>query len=196
MKRLLCLGSFLVLSIAAHAADSDGTINPPAQITRASYTGWLRAINSNVSPFTDHVFDWYEAQLTHPIPSQVSQDPDKIYVNVDKALQETIALEQSGDVEEGTTIGFDAYSIIPVPINVALETKLFNWGKPIGARAGDTYPFDSVFSTVHNTITEKWGQGNYWSVTDQTGGGIVQDLHDQYTPCSCAAMPSTVTPSS
>lgn len=181
MKSLLPILSVLALAAFTAAAHADTTINPPAEITRASYLGWLRAINSNVSAFSDDMFDWYEAQLKSPLPAQVATDPDKIYVSVDKALQETIALEQSGDIEEGNTIGFEAYSIIDVPIQVALETKLFNWGKPIGQPSGETFPYDTVFSSVHDALTPRWGTGNYWSTTNQTGGGIVQDLHDDYT---------------
>ena len=102
MKRLfLLLTIFALVGLKPSTqARADTTINPPATVTRASYEGWLRAIGSNLSAFTDNAFDWYETQLRTPLPSQVAADPDKIYVNVDKALQETIALEQSGDIEE------------------------------------------------------------------------------------------------
>lgn len=175
------LSLFLLALSAPLNSFADTTINPPTDITRANYQGWLRAINSNVSAFADDVFDWYEAQQKQALPAQVAADPDKIYVAVDAALQQTITHEQNGDVEEGNTIGFDAYAIMDVPISVALETKLFNWGKPIGQASGETYPFDTVFSSVHDVLTPKWGTGNYWIKQDETGGGIVQDLHDDYT---------------
>ena len=153
------LSFFFCLPAIAESRDP----SPPAQITRGTYSSWLRASGSIISPFLDHVFDWYEQQLNSPLPSQVYSDPDKMHVNVDQALQQTIAMEANGDIEEGNTIGFDAYSIIDVPISVALETKLFNWGKPVGQRFGDTYPFDTVFSQVHNQFFERWGLGNYYS---------------------------------
>ncbi|MGZ3652966.1 MAG: hypothetical protein ACXVB9_01595 [Bdellovibrionota bacterium] len=180
MKRYL-ITALLLLTTATRGFANEATINPPDQITRAGYLGWLRAINSAVSPYADYLFDWYELQLKSALPSQVKTDPDKLYVNVDHALADTITTEQSGDVEEGTTIGFEAYGLVDVPIETALETKLFNWGKPIGQKTGDTYPYDTVFSSIHNVLTDKWGTGNYFSSTTQTGGGIVQDLHDDYT---------------
>lgn len=179
MKHALWLFSALLLAPAARAESPAGA--PPAAITRAGYETWLHSLNSNVSAFLDNAFDWYDRQLKSPLPAQVATDPDKIYVNVDRALQETIALESSGDIEEGNTVGFDAYALIDVPVQVALETKLFNWGKPVGQAAGTTYPYDTVFSSSRFTLSERWGAGNYYSRSVQTGGGIVKDLHDDYT---------------
>jgi hypothetical protein len=186
MKRLTrsvlvsSLFSFFALASPALANGFD-LPNPPAQVTRASYLTWLNAIHSNVSAFHNVMFSWYEEQLRSNLPSQVNADPDKLYVAVDRALRETIELEDSGEIETGNTIGFEAYGILNVPIEIALETKLFNWGKPVGQREGDTYSFDTVFSSRHDWISEKWGAGNYYSGTEQTGGGLVQSLRDDFT---------------
>jgi hypothetical protein len=179
---MIRITSAILLFLSFHSpAQANTSINPPEDLTSISYPGWLRAINSNVSAFADNAFAWYEAQKKSPLPSQVYADPDSIYVDVDRALQETIALEQSGDIEEGNTIGFDAYALINAPIQVVLETKLFNWGKPVGQPQGETYPYDSVFSLVHDVSTLRWGANNFWVTTSQTGGGVAQDLHDDYT---------------
>jgi len=155
--------------------------NPPPQISRAPYLSWLRSIDSTISAFTDFAFDWHEEQLRNPIPSEVNKAPEKIFVAVDRPIQQTISLEESGEIEEGNTVGFEAYAIVNAPIATVLEAKLFTWGKPVGKRSGETWPFDSVFSEKHDVIKEKWGPGNYFSSTTQTGGGIVKSLYDDYT---------------
>lgn len=182
MKLLLTVSIAVLASLPAHAlALGSGRANPPGAITRASYASWLNAINSPASPFADHIFDWQDEQLRSALPNPVNSDPDKLHVRVDRPMAETIALEQSGDIEEGNTIGFEAYAIIPAPIQTVLEAKLFTWGKPVGKAEGETWPFDSVFSQKHDSLTAKWGAGNYYSTSDTSGGGIVKNLHDDYT---------------
>jgi hypothetical protein len=131
---------------------------------------------SGVAPF-----GWYDEQLHDPLPNEVNQDPDKLFVNVQRAIADTDALEGAGDVEQGTTVGFDAYGIVNVPIDKGLETALFYCGKPVGEREGDTYPLDTVFTSSRCTIREKWGAGNYLFSSSQSGEGVIKDLHDDYT---------------
>src|SRR5437879_1474399 len=95
--------------------------NPPVLITRENYRAWLTAISSQTSAFFDHVFDWYEQQLRSDLPTKVQNDPDKLYVDVKPALAETIALEKTYDIEKFTTVGFDTYGLLDIPISVALE---------------------------------------------------------------------------
>jgi hypothetical protein len=92
--------------------------SPPVQITRANYDPWLKAaVGSTYVPsgFYDIMFDWYEAQLKDPVPPGVNADPEKLYVVTDIALQQTIQLENGGEIERGNTIGFDVYGIVKVP---------------------------------------------------------------------------------
>jgi hypothetical protein len=152
--------------------------NPPAQLTRESLRTWLAKLH-DPSPFYDAIFDWYDEQLTIPRPSQVDTDPDKLFVRVDRAMAQAIKVEDAGDAEEGTTVGFEAYCRVDVPIAIALETMLFFCGKPVGKDQGDTYPFDTVFSQSHCTLEKRWGDGNYVWRTAQIGGGAVQDVRDE-----------------
>jgi hypothetical protein len=184
-RRFLCnaaASAYLARTLTALSAVADAPpVDPPTQVTHDGYLDWLNAINSNISAFVDLTFDWYSRQLGSPLPPQVNSDPDKIYIAVDQAEQQTISLENSGDIEEGNTMGFDVYCQVNVPISVALETVLFYCGKPIGQRQGDTYPYNDIFSACHLSIRENWGAGNYLSNVSMTGGGIVSDLHDDDT---------------
>jgi hypothetical protein len=97
-------------------------MEPPVQITPGAYRSWIESIGSQgVSAFFDPMFAWYNQQLTNPLPDQVAQDPDaqhKVWVDVQKALAQTISLENSAGIEEGTTVGFDAYGLlIRVPLD-------------------------------------------------------------------------------
>lgn len=181
MKALLTASLLMLAGPAFALSAGEGRANPPAAVTRASYASWLGAINSAESAFHDHLFNWQDEQLRTALPAPVNSDPDKLHVAVERPMRETIALEASGDIEEGNTIGFEAYAIIPAPIGTVLEAKLFTWGKPVGRAEGETWPFDSVFSRKHDTIRAKWGAGNYYSTSDTSGGGIVKNLHDDYT---------------
>jgi hypothetical protein len=182
-------------------------MNPPVPVTRDTYRPWLDSIQSEISAFYELVFNWYE-QLPVQLPQGVATDPDRLFVAVDRVLKETITLENSGEIGAGNTVGFEAYGLVGVPIARALEATLFYSGKPIGKREGDTYPFDSVFGRAHCSIQEKWGDANYFSRQSRTGGGIVQDLFDDYTvlvrsnsfagftvfTCFFAAIPGKTTP--
>jgi len=128
------------------------------------------------------VFAWYDEQRLCPLPPEVSDDRDRLVVDVRQALEETIELERAGRIESGNTFGFEAYGLVAVPVSVALETALFYCGKPVGKPRGETHPFDSVFSRCHCSIEDRWGEGNYFSHSSQTRGGFfVSDLHDDHT---------------
>jgi hypothetical protein len=155
---------------------------PPDAISPASYKAWLSAIGSAPPcPYADELFQWHSGQLSAPLPAQVGQDADHLFVDVTAAIAETDVAENAGDVDAATTVGFDAYSLVEVPIETALEAALFFFGKPIGQTEGETYPFDLIFAQSHWKIRAKWGVGSYSSQLSDTGGGIVKALHDDYT---------------
>ena len=156
--------------------------SPPAEISAAAYRAWLTDIGSNISAFFDPVLAWYGEQRGSPLPPEVSDDRDRLVIDVRQALDETIELERAGRIDSGNTFGFEAYGLVDVPMSVALETALFYNGKPVGQPRGETYPFDSVFSRCHCSIEDRWGDGNFFSHTSQTRGGFfVSDLHDDHT---------------
>ena len=93
-------------------------------------------------------------------------------------MQRAIALEQSGDILEYVSLGFDCYGEAAVPIETALETVLFYSGKPVGQPGGETYPNDSIFARVHCALQPKWGAGAYLSECELTNGGIIDSLND------------------
>jgi len=162
-------------------ADVPPPINPPMQLTRGNYRDWLGAIKSDISAFFDPAFDWYETQLRTPMPAQVGSDPEKVYVAVDAADQQTTKLENSADIDQGNTMGFDAYFRANVPISVGLKTMLFFCGKPVGLPQGDTYPYNDTFATCHLSIRENWGANNYLTTVSMMNGGFAQNLYDYDT---------------
>jgi hypothetical protein len=156
--------------------------SPPDQITPAAYRRWLGAIGSNISKFFDPVFAWHDEQLRSRLPPEVNADLNRLHVDVRRALDDTIALERSGGIGKGNTVGFEAYALVDVPISVALETVLFYSGKPVDEQRGDTYPRDTMFARSHWSIRDKWGAGNYHARSAQKRGGFsVDDLHDDHT---------------
>ena len=155
-----------------------GQQDAPQNIVREDYRAWLQSIGSVVSPYLDVLFDWQQEQLTAALPKEVSQDPDKLFVTVDRPLQQTIDAEEAGEVEAGITYGFETYGIIDASVDLALETILFRWGKPIGARGGVTYPVDTVFSFREEKATPMWGPGGYRTESTMRGGGIAKDQND------------------
>ena len=58
---------------------------------------------------------------------------------------------------------------------------MFFCGKPIGKTEGTTRPLDTVFTSAQCVINPRWGAGNYFSQQTYTGGGVVSDLHDDFT---------------
>ncbi len=155
--------------------------NPPAQLERDSYLDWLNSIQSNVSPFIEASFDWFYAERGRELPSEVYSDPQEIFVTVDRALSETIELEDVGEIPKAVTYGAEAYLRINAPIKTVLETILFRWGKPIGAIEGSTSPFDSIYGQRRETLEARWGQGSYWSIELKAHGGVAKDVRDNYT---------------
>jgi hypothetical protein len=162
---------------------------PPLSITRDNYLLWLQTFKPDngggeISGFFDLIFDWYESQMTVPLPDQVRQAKDKLYVTINDALKQTLALEQSGDISEYTTVGFEAYGIAPVPLDFAIKTALYYCGRPIGQIEGETTPRpESRFSKAVCTIRkmeEGRDRGNYFSTNSQLNGGVVEDLNDEY----------------
>jgi hypothetical protein len=157
-------------------------VNPPSGLPeRRSYTRWINQVGAVESAFTAPIFDWYEEQLRTALPSAVNEDPEHLVISVDRPIAETIELEESGDIESGTTYGMEVYAILDAPIETALEALLFTWGKPIGKREGITYPFDTVFNYNKEVIRERWGANNYESESTKTGGGVAKDLRDSFT---------------
>lgn len=154
---------------------------PPNNTEKTEYTNWLGAIGSAVSPFSDFVFEWYETQKSANLPPEVAQDPEKLFVSVQRPLQETIKLEDAGDIEIGVTYGVETYAILDAPVKTVLEALLFKWGKPVGAREGTTYPSDTVYSYRQESLQERWGSSSYLGTTVKRGGGLAKDQNDLYT---------------
>jgi hypothetical protein len=169
-------------AVPARPSPMEKQLNPPDEITPESYRAWLDGIGaSDQRHFYDSMFAWYTAQHNSALPPQVNADPDKIYVAVNAAKAETIALEQAGEIEKLATVGFDAYAEVAVPIATALETELFYYGKPVGQPEGDTYPADSIFGRAHRILQQKWGTGAYLFRIEFTNGGIVTSLYDDHS---------------
>jgi hypothetical protein len=169
MQMLMMLLMFVGISSASDA---------PAVLERESYRSWLQEIGSVESIYLDSVFAWYEEQKNSPLPPSVEQDPDQLVVSVEKPLQDTIEAEANGDIEKGVTYGLETYGVVNAPIQVVLETILFRWGKPIGASAGVTYPFDMVFGFRQETLAPHWGPTAYRTETLMKSGGVAKDQSD------------------
>jgi hypothetical protein len=156
--------------------------SPPDQVTPAAYRVWLTAIGSKRSKFFDGMFAWHAEQLVSPLPHEVNNDPLRLYIDVRHAMNETLDLEESGEIKRGNTMGFEAYALVDVPVAVALETVLFYTGKPIGQPSGRTHPRSPVYDRCEWSLQEKWGPGNYFARNVQARGGfMVHDLHDEHT---------------
>jgi hypothetical protein len=153
----------------------------PEQVERESYNAWLQTIGSNVNPFSDYLFDWYEEEMQRALPPEVAQDPENIFVAVDRPLAETIELEDAGDIEKGVTYGLETYALVDAPVDIALETLLFKWGKPVGEAAGTTYPMDTVYGFRQESIEPKWGPSTYQTTTTKTNGGLAKDQKDLWS---------------
>src|SRR4051812_43252908 len=91
---------------------------PPDQVTPAAYRAGLTAIGSKRSKFFDGAFAWHAEQLVSPLPHEVNNDPLRLYIDVRRAMNETIDLEDSGEIKRGNTMGFEAYALVDVPVAV------------------------------------------------------------------------------
>lgn len=194
MKSLFALFAFTLGSAALAAGNPalDGLINvgtrpAPAELTLDAYGRWVQPIaqpngKDYTSAFAPSIFAWYEKQKDAPLPAQVMQDPDKIFVDVDTAKAQALALEQSGDIETYTAAGADVYAIADGNVDQAVEAQLNCWGKPVGQLEGKTKPAPSPFNKRANWFAPNplWGAGAYASLEVRKDGGIIWDLSDRY----------------
>jgi hypothetical protein len=189
------LFAFLLLNVCAVAAPNpalDGIINvgtrlAPATLSADSYAAWVDPIakpngKDYTSAFAPSIFAWYAAQKDAALPPQVQQDPDHIYVDVDTAKKEALALEASGDIEPYTAAGANVYAMVDGNVDQALEAQLDVWGKPIGQMEGKTKPAPAPFGKRANWFAPNpaWGPGAYASLEVRKDGGIIWDLSDRY----------------
>lgn len=177
MKHLFALALMLFSSLAVAAGDT----TPPPSIERTTYVRWLKAIKSVVSPFDQKIFAWYEQQRNLPLPNEVNADPQKLFVSVERPLAATIELEDAGEIEKAVTYGLETYGIVDAPVEMALETIMFRWGKPVGQAQGTTYPTDPVYGFREEKLEPQWGEGAYRTITHKTGGGVAKEMHDVYS---------------
>lgn len=165
-----------------------GTRLAPAELSEEAYLRWAEPILNaqgvdRTSPFTSHIFAWYEANKNTGLPEQVNKDPQRIYADVNTAKQETIALENEGEIEKYVAAGANVYAEIPASVDQVLETTLYLWGKPIGQAGGKTKP---AAQPTHSNRADwlepnaKWGAGAYANLEVRKNGGIVKDLSDHY----------------
>lgn len=163
----------------------DGGTELPAELNVVTYTEWVSPLLEefdSYSAFTEKVFEWYEEQKNLGLPEEVSADPEKIYVNVERPLAQTIEMEASGDIEEGNTVGAEVYAELDGDVDQALEAMFHNWGKPVGMAEGKTHPEPSPFSRRVEYLAPlpHLGEGVFANLTLRRDGGIVKDLSDRY----------------
>lgn len=163
---------FLASSSVSFAADA------PAKVDRDSYIEWLESIDAEVSPYADKLFDWFENEQGRSLPADVTRDPERLFVSVDRPLQEAIELEGAGDVEKATSYGLETYGEIDAPVSTVLETILFRWGKPVGQKVGTTYPVDPVYGYREDKIEIAFGPGGYRNTSSKRQGGVAKDVND------------------
>ena len=176
MPLLLSILMLASLPLAAFAEAPEAPIIPG----KIEYRAWLEQLGAQVSPFYEHLFSWNEAQEKMDLPTEVSLDPQGLFVSVRRPLAETIKMEDSGEIEESVTVGLESYGVVDAPIELVLETVLFRSGKPVGKTEGSTRPVDSIFGSRRETIRERWGAGAYYITNNKTGGGLVRDQNDSY----------------
>lgn len=186
---------YALLACAFVNSASAGTPNPalldlpaagpaPASLTLDSFAKWATPLlqPSYASAFTANVFSWYENEKNRDLPVEVSRDPGKIFVNVDRPLRETIELEEAGEITEGNTVGAEVYAEMSGSVHEVLETMLYRWGKPTGEAEGKTYPLGGQFAkrVDYWAPNANWGEQAYASLTLRRDGGIVKDIADRY----------------
>ncbi len=196
-KILVALAIFMSVGIA-HAEEKQnpalidmetGVQRPaPAVLEYTSYVQWVQPIlewesgKSALSAFTPHVFAWMEEQKGRPLPPEVFKDPKKIFVNVDRPLQQTIQLEDAGEIEEGNTVGAEVYAEMEGSVEEGLAAMLFLWGRPVGEASGRTYPAASPFArrVEYSAPLPELGEGAFANLTLRRDGGVIKDLADRY----------------
>ncbi len=197
MKKSKKIFGFMV-AVFAYTAIASAALNPalvgmttgknnpaPTALENSSYMAWATPIlksSDAVSAFTTNVFTWFNTERDRDLPSQVYQDRNKIYVNVDRPLQETSDLEDQGEIEEATTIGAEVYAEMDGAPAQVLEAMLFRWGKPVGQWEGTTNPPPSPYSkrVEYFAANQEWGTGAYVNQSIRQNGGFANDLNDRY----------------
>jgi hypothetical protein len=156
----------------------------PQVLTLDSYTKWAAPMlkPGYASLFTGKVFEWFENEKSRDLPPETYADAGKIYVSVDRPLQQTIELEQSGDIEEGNTVGAEVYSLMDGSVHEVLNTMLYRWGKPADAEDGKTYAPGGQFARRIDywAPNANWGAQAFASLSLRKDGGIVKDIADRY----------------
>lgn len=157
----------------------------PVELTLAGYEAWAaRALPEGaISAFTPNIFAWFDREAgLSDLPEEVGRSADKILVNVAGPLAETIALEDAGEIETGTTVGAEVYAEMEGSVDQALEAMLFQWGKPVGKMEGRTYFTATPFArrVEYFSPLAEMGAGAYANLTLRRDGGIVKDLADRY----------------
>lgn len=166
-----------------------GKVRPaPEEISFDAYLEWAQPILNPApgvdvtSAFMPYVFEWYENEKNRGLPPEVSADADKIFVNVERPLAETVELEEAGEIEEGTTVGAEVYAEMEGTPKELLEAMLFRWGKPAGKEEGFTYPSGGPFARRIDYFAPvaDWGPNVFASLSLRRDGGIVKDIADRY----------------
>jgi hypothetical protein len=176
------------ISPALMGIDTKNPHPAPADLQYSTYRKWARPLlrpdghHDFTSAFTGLVFEWYEEEKDRGLPPDVFADPGRIHVNVGRPLEQTIELEEAGEIEVGNTVGAEVYAEMEGSPDQALAAMLFRWGKPVGAEAGKTYPPDAQFArrVEYWAPNPAWGEGAYANLTLRRDGGIVKDLADRY----------------
>lgn len=194
MNKILWMMGILVPALALASQvknpaliDVQDGVYRPAPDSFDSYLSWAEPIlhgtkGDYTSAFTENVFSWYAEEKDRGLPHESYVDKDGVYVNVERPLRETIELEESGEIEEGTTVGAEVYAVMEGSVDQALEAMLYRWGKPVGKTEGWTYPPGGVFSRriEYFSPNADWGTGAFASLSLRRDGGIVKDLADRY----------------
>lgn len=165
-----------------------GTRLAPAELSKDAYVRWAEPLlkaqgTDRLSPFTNIIFAWYEANKGNSLPGEVAKDPQRIFADVETAKRETIALEEAGEIEKYVAAGANVYAEIPGTVDQVLESTLYLWGKPIGKTEGKTKPGAQPTHSKRADYLEpnaKWGPGAFANLEIRKSGGIVKDLSDHY----------------
>jgi hypothetical protein len=160
----------------------------PEKLDQEAYLAWAEPIlkpaagTDYTSAFTSLVFEWYESERERGLPQEAIDAKEKFYINVQRPLEQTIELEEAGEIEEGNTVGAEVYAELDASAEQALTAMLFRWGKPVGKEEGNTYPAASPFSrrVDYFAPVADWGSNGFASLSLRRDGGIVKDMADRY----------------